>query len=511
MILNAMIDTAVATLLAAIGLLAIAVGLRWRASRTAGLLLGIALVQSSVIKLADSPVVRDGLVGSREAWMWVAALNGYLILIPWTMLVEQVLGRGWGSSLTRIRQAFVVAAVAAIACDLATGRPGTSGPAFQALVVVYALVFLINLTVGPGRMARDLAVLRVGCIIFTAIVIHDALAYLGMLPWRRTSGLVGLLVFVGCLAYTVLSRTLRGQRHLQAIEHELEMARQIQASLLPRAAPVVKGASIAFRHLAAAAVAGDIFEFLGHSPGGVGILVADVSGHGVPAALIASMVKVAAAAQKPHAADPARVLAGIHLALASELPPGQFVTAVYVYVDLERSVLRHASAGHPPALVRDGADAKVSPAGPGGPLLISFAPAHYPLSETPLARGSRVLLYTDGVIEAMRSDGEMFGVDRLSAVVATYRGDVDGMLAAVVRDVTAFSGRKVTSLEDDCTMVAIQVEEAATWSTRRQGPGSQARNAQPTGQDDVRRPQDAGQDCQDNAFGPVVDQEAVES
>jgi serine phosphatase RsbU (regulator of sigma subunit) len=461
MILNAMIDTAVATLFAAIGLLAIAAGLRWRAGRRAGLLLGLALVQSSVIGLANSPGVREALGGSRNGWMWVGAVAGYLILIPWTMLVEQVLGPGWRSNLTRVRQGVTVAGVAAIVCDLVAGRPGASGPAFQVLVVAYAFVFLLNLTIGPGRVARDLAALRAGCIIFMAIVIHDALAYLGLLPWRRTSGLAGLLIFVGCLAYTVLSRTLRGQRNLQAIEQELETARQIQTSLLPRAAPHVQGASIAYRHLAATAVAGDIFQFLDQPPGGIGILVADVSGHGVPAALIASMVKVAAAAQRPHAEDPARVLAGIHLALANELPAGQFVTAVYVYVDLQRSVLRHASAGHPPALVRNGTDATVSSAGPGGPLVISFAPACYPLSEIPLGRGSRVLLYTDGVLEAMRSDGEMFGVDRLSGIVANDQGDVDGMLGAIVREVSAFSGRSATNPEDDCTMVAIQIGEAA--------------------------------------------------
>lgn len=461
MILNAMIDTAVATLLAGIGLLAIVAGLRWRAGRKAGLLLGSALVQSAVIALADSPGVREGLGGPLEGWMWVGAITGYLILIPWTMLAEQVLGPGWRSNLTRVRQAVTVAGLAAIVCDLVAGRPGASGPAFQVLVVAYAFVLLLNLTVGPGRLARDLAVLRAGCIIVMAIVIHDALAYLGLLPWRRTSGLAGLLVFVGCLAYTVISRTLRGQRDLQAIEQELETARQIQTSLLPRAAPHVQGATIAFRHLAAAAVAGDLFQFLDRPPGGVGILVADVSGHGVPAALIASMVKVAAAAQRPHADDPARVLSGIHLALADELPAGQFVTAVYVYVDLERWVMRHASAGHPPALVRNGTDAKVSPAGPGGPLVISFAPACYPPSEIPLLPGSRVLLYTDGVTEAMRPDGEMFGVERLSATVAHHPGDVDGMLGAVVRDVSAFSGRSATALEDDCTMVALQIGVAA--------------------------------------------------
>jgi len=211
-----------------------------------------------------------------------------------------------------------------------------------------------------------------------------------------------------------------------------------------------------FRYLPAASVAGDVFDFLDPCPRHTGILVADVCGHGVPAALIASMVKVATSAQKKHADDPGRVLAGIHLAIAGELPPGHFVTAVYVYVDLERRILRHASAGHPPALVWRAAEGNISEAGPTGPLLISFAPAEYPVVETPFGPGDRVALYTDGLVEAMRADGEMFGVERLSALLGRSVVDPDKLLSEVVAAVSDFAGRQGRGFDDDCTLIALE-------------------------------------------------------
>lgn len=315
---------------------------------------------------------------------------------------------------------------------------------------------------GGVRIAPELGVLHTGYLVFLALVVHDGLVFLGFLPWRSVSNPFGLLTFVGCLAYTVVSQTLRGERQLQAIEHEMRTARRIQASLLPSVAPRLEGAAIAFRHVPAAAVAGDLFEFLDAGPRRVGLLVADVCGHGVPAALIASMVKVAAAAQRPHADDPARVLAGIHATLARELPAGQFVTLVYVHVDLDLARLRHASAGHPPALIWRAADRTLASPGCTGPLLIALAPAEYPVTEMPVAQGDRVVLYTDGVVEAMRADGEMYGSERLSALVACSARGPDAMLSAVIDDVAGFVGcpGRNPSFDDDFTLVALEVGAA---------------------------------------------------
>lgn len=451
-------DAALVMVFVMTGLLAVAAGLRWRGGRVPGLLLGLALLQHGLNAVAGSAPLRTAVGGSVEAWTWVATVTGYLTALPWALLVEQVAGPGWRSSIRRTWQVFAVSAAAAIVFDVVSGTPGASAGAMRPVVVAGALVGFLNLSLGGLRSARDLRVLRLGYLAFMVLVIHDYLAGdLALLPWRRSTGQLGLLIFVGCLVYTVVSRTLQGQRRLEAIQAELAAARRIQGSLLPSAAPRLEGAEIAFRHVPASAVAGDLFEFLDVSPRRAGLLVADVSGHGIGAALIASMVKVAAAAQREHADDPPRVLAGIHAALAGELPAGQFVTAVYLHLDLARGVLRHASAGHPPALVRRAADGQVVAVGGTGPLIASLASPDYPLAQVPIATGDRVLLYTDGVVEAMRPDGTMFGEERLSALVAGAPGGPEGLLSAIVDEVTAFTGRRDEGFEDDLTLLAVEV------------------------------------------------------
>jgi sigma-B regulation protein RsbU (phosphoserine phosphatase) len=412
--------TALATLFAVVGLLSLAAGLRWHERRAPALVLAWAMLQHAINQMTSSAAVQAALGGPTRASGAAAMATGYLIAVPWALLVEQVVGRGWKSSIRRTWQVFLAYGVAAIVFDVVTGRRAPPPvPAGASLPQVRSWACSIC---RPARRERHRTfVLRAGYLVFMALVIHDAVASAGLLPWRSGTGSAGVLAFVGCLAYTVVVTTLAGQRELRAIEHELATARRIQASILPFAPPDLDGATVVFRYVPAAAVAGDLFEFIDPAPRRVGILVADVSGHGVPAAIIASMVKVAAAAQKPHADDPARVLAGIHLALASQLPPGRFVTAAYAHVDLDRRVLRHASAGHPPALVRRAADGSVVAAGDTGPLIISFAPAAYPVEETTLGAGDRVVLYTDGVTEAMRRNGDMFGIERLSALVGASR------------------------------------------------------------------------------------------
>jgi serine phosphatase RsbU (regulator of sigma subunit) len=452
-------DAALATLFALIGVLSLAAGLRFRAARVPWVLLGWAMAQHSLNLVAGSGPLRAAAGGPAAAWTWVSTVTGYLIALPWALLVEQVVGPGWRSTIRRTWQVFAAYAGGAILVDIALGRPGAGAGPVRAIVAAGALVGFLNLSLGGLRMARDLRALRVGYLVFMALVVHDYVADLGLLPWRRGTGQLGLLVFVACLVYTIASRTLRAQQQLESIRLELATARRIQESLLPSAPPRLAGAKVAFRHVPAAAVAGDLFEFLDVSPRRAGLLVADVSGHGMGAALIASMVKVAAAAQREHADDPPRVLAGIHSALAGHLPPGQFVTAVYVHLDLARGVLRHASAGHPPALLQRSGDRKAGPLGETGPLIVSLAPPDYPLVQVPIAAGDRVLLYTDGVVEAMDADAAPFGPERLSALVAGAPGDPEALLTEVVDQVAAFAGRRDRrDFEDDLTLIAVAVE-----------------------------------------------------
>ena len=200
-------------------------------------------------------------------------------------------------------------------------------------------------------------------------------------------------------------------RQLVAINIELEMARQIQLSILPRDTPKIKGLEIVARYLPMTSVAGDFYDFIIVDDKHVGILVADVSGHGLPSALIASMLQVALTAQAAHASDPARVLAGLNRALCGKFEYN-FVTAAYVYVDMEKNVLTYAGAGHPPVLFWRKSAATVSEVMENGLFLGMFPEAAYTSVQLPVAAGDRGVLYTDGIPETKNPAQEEFGTAR---------------------------------------------------------------------------------------------------
>src|SRR5262245_28712942 len=149
----------------------------------------------------------------------------------------------------------------------------------------------------------------------------------------------------------ILLREARAQlaEQLLALNNELAMARKIQLSILPHELPKLAGFDVAVRFHPMASVGGDFYDFINIDGKHLGILLADVSGHGLPSALIASMLQVALAGQVDHASEPGQVLSGLNKALCGKFTEN-FVTAAYIYVDLEKKLLRYAGAGHPPVV-----------------------------------------------------------------------------------------------------------------------------------------------------------------
>jgi sigma-B regulation protein RsbU (phosphoserine phosphatase) len=161
-------------------------------------------------------------------------------------------------------------------------------------------------------------------------------------------------------------------------------------------------------------VAGDFYDFIVGDDRQAGLLIADVSGHGVPAALIASMVKLAASSQRVNAENPSGLLSGMNAALCGNTQ-GQFVTAAYVHLDSVLEQLRYSAAGHPPMLLlRRG---KVTQVEENGLILAAFDFAQYANATQRLERGDRLLLYTDGIVEAANRAGEFFGHEALGGVL----------------------------------------------------------------------------------------------
>jgi phosphoserine phosphatase RsbU/P len=151
----------------------------------------------------------------------------------------------------------------------------------------------------------------------------------------------------------------------------------------------------------------------------VGLLIADVSGHGVPAALIASTDKLAAASQRAVAADPSQFLSGMNAALLGNTQ-NQFVTAAYVHLDSESGELRYSAAAHPPLLlVRNGCVRQIEE---NGLMLAAFSFASYSTAVHKLEAGDRIVMYTDGILEASNAGENFFGHESLFTALPSLRG-----------------------------------------------------------------------------------------
>ncbi len=275
--------------------------------------------------------------------------------------------------------------------------------------LVTAVLLILSLTL--SRLAvksPDTTLIRRGLLAFILTALYENIAqFFGPAYNVEPFGLLLLLAALGTVA---ARRTLLQEHQLTIIQKELDIAQRIQISILPNAFPASASFQVAARYVPMTAVAGDFYDFLLASDHEAGLLIADVSGHGVPAALIASMVKLAATSQRTHAAHPSHLLDAMNATLCGNTQ-SQFVTAAYVYLNAHTRELRYAAAAHPPMLLlRQG---QVTEIVENGLMLAAFPFATYTTLTHTLLPGDRLLLYTDGILEAANSREEEFGTERL--------------------------------------------------------------------------------------------------
>jgi serine phosphatase RsbU (regulator of sigma subunit) len=266
-------------------------------------------------------------------------------------------------------------------------------------------------------------------------------------------GFAALLLSLGYVALEIL---FTNERRLLSVETELETARQIQSSILPARVPELENLRIAASYRPMTAVAGDFYQFVRPDNNHLGILVADVSGHGVPAALISSMIKVAMRSVAVHADDPARVLGGLNRVLWSEAH-GQFASAAYVWIDTEKRNALYSAAGHPPLLCWRNTRGEMQHIESNGLLFGVESESQYPVCSVPLKPSDRFLLYTDGVTETENAGGEAFGDRQLERVVRNNRLQPAAELSRqVLSDLQRWRPAAVKQ-QDDITLIVVDV------------------------------------------------------
>ena len=349
-------------------------------------------------------------------WDYWQSTITYTIPLFAFLFVEQILGKGLKSSIRLLIYASILFAIAAVTIGVVLNEPFAAMPGNSILAIVGIVVILVNLFRPSVEMTRELKVLRAGAFILVALALHANLLNLNIikLPFNQDLEPLGFIIFIVCLGYIAVRRFFENEKELATIAHELDTARQIQSFILPQRSIEIKGLELAARYVPMTSVAGDFYDFAIIDEKRVGILVADVSGHGVPASLIASMVKIAFASQLPHASNPARVLTGINQVLCGKLE-SDFVTAGYLFIDTEKQMTLYADAGHPPLMVWRMAKQEILEYREKGIVLGQFEEADYVNIHLDLLSGDRLFLYTDGIIETMSSNGIRFGWDRFKA------------------------------------------------------------------------------------------------
>ncbi|MBK9139912.1 MAG: SpoIIE family protein phosphatase [Verrucomicrobia bacterium] len=275
----------------------------------------------------------------------------------------------------------------------------------------------------------------------------------GALDWNGKSWCVAFIRDVS------LGR--RAERALLRNRQELELARKIQTELFPKAPPAIVGLDIAGASLAADETGGDYYDYFEMADGALGVVVADVCGHGLGPALIMAETRAYLRIVARNRNRPGEVLARANDALAADLADGdRFVTALFARVDTTRRVLQFVNAGHPPALLFDRRGRlKASLAQPRPPLGL-FADAEYPDSaELPLDAGDVLVLLTDGIHEAETISGEDFGRQRiaetLSPVCARPAAEI---VERLLGEVAEFS--RGCPNRDDRTVVVVKLGDS---------------------------------------------------
>ena len=244
----------------------------------------------------------------------------------------------------------------------------------------------------------------------------------------------------------------------QAVERELRIVADIQRSLLPKELPKISTMRVAAHYETSRHAGGDYYDFFQLPKDRWGILIADVSGHGTPAAVVMAVLHSLAHMYPGDPTTPSLLLNHLnhHLTSRYTAESGHFVTAFYGIYDERTRSLTYSSAGHNPPRLRSCGEWQVTPLDQATSLPLGFMPSvEYRDHTITLRSGDRVVFYTDGITEAANSTGELFGTERLDHVVADCRADSQESLDRVVEAVRGFTGGLPPS--DDRTLLIADV------------------------------------------------------
>lgn len=240
------------------------------------------------------------------------------------------------------------------------------------------------------------------------------------------------------------------------LESELELSQVVQRALLPQRIPNIRGVELAAFSRPSEIIGGDYFDFFQFRDGTHGLVIADVSGHGVAAGMLMSSLQTAIRTMAPETNSPAEILERINRFYIHNIHFTTFVTVFLAQFDPATLTLSYVNAGHNPPAVRRRANGQIRWLKPTAPAIGLAEDFHARMESISFSEGDSLLLYTDGVTEVLNISNEQFGQERLAELVQQHADrPAPDLLQAVRQAVSTFGGNR--PLVDDVTMVALRV------------------------------------------------------
>ena len=344
------------------------------------------------------------------------------------------------------------------------------GFAASGAVILWSLLAPIGALMFAGTARAVPWFLAYGFLMIVSSLIGAKVGAQAVLPQAAvTVSFVMNIGGVSAIVFYLLKYFVRGREEAMAeldqehrrVQHSLSLAMEVQQNLLPNIDPQIAGLEISGKSKYCDETGGDYYDFLesGDSASGkIGVVVGDVSDHGIPSALLMATVRAQIRQRCSASGNIDQVVADVNSRLANDVKEsGRFMTLFYAEIDRTRGIIRWVNAGHDPAVLFDPVKDAFEELDGGSNLALGvMEDSQYTEAQHEITSGQILVMATDGVWEARNAEGDMYGKDRLHQVIReNTTASAAEIQTAVFESVRRF--RNNTPLEDDMTMVVVKV------------------------------------------------------
>lgn len=443
-----------------LGMLAFVIfGLRFHKNEGFIAFLGLLNISFGITMLHDNPLIQLTALPSAIFWDIALPLVAFIIPVAFILFIRYFIGWGWRNSILILLLFSVVQGgyrlIISFSQPLVSNFEGTSSTIFGVLSVI---VLFLHMFLPDMRKNKEVQVIGAGLGFYLLAIFYNNLAQFQILPERLSFDDPAYFIFNLSMIYVAFKRISNTEKEFYAVRKDLETARSIQTAILPENNPKGDAFEISSAYWPMALIGGDYYDYQLPDKSHVGLLVADVSGHGISAALIASMLKVAFTSQVHNSRNPAKVLEQINLSLMGQLN-NEFITAGYLDVDTIEKKIVYASAGHPPLLIHKRKNDTIDEIKvPGIPIGV-LDDTQYNETSLAVERGDRLVMYTDGITEVFNYAGKALGKDYFMDLIKDSKNlFADDATANILHEINKWAGKEAGDQhEDDITLVIFDV------------------------------------------------------